>query len=52
MNQLTQWLAMGGYAAYVWPAYGLVTAVFMFNLYSLKRQKIRTQKQLRQWFKN
>ena len=24
---LVSWLAMGGYAAYVWPAYGLTAAV-------------------------
>jgi heme exporter protein D len=24
---LSHWLAMGGYAAYVWPAYGLAAAI-------------------------
>ena len=24
---LTQWLAMGGYAGFVWPAYGIAAAI-------------------------
>jgi len=27
MNPVAQWLAMGGYAAFVWPAYGLTLVV-------------------------
>lgn len=27
MNDIDAWLAMGGYAAFVWPAYGLAFAV-------------------------
>lgn len=27
MAALAQWFAMGGYAAFVWPAYGIATAV-------------------------
>ena len=27
MTALAAWLAMGGYAAFVWPAYGLAAAV-------------------------
>ena len=27
MNALETWLAMGGYAGFVWPAYGVTTAV-------------------------
>lgn len=51
LNQLTQWMAMGGYAEYVWPAYGMVAAVLLFNLYGFKRQRARTLKQLKHWFK-
>ena len=32
MNQFFDWLAMGGYSIYVWPAYGLVCAVLVMNL--------------------
>lgn len=27
MNAIALWLAMGGYAAFVWPAYGVTAAV-------------------------
>ena len=27
MSALAHWLAMGGYAAFVWPAYGVTAAV-------------------------
>ncbi|HKS89524.1 MAG TPA: heme exporter protein CcmD [Stellaceae bacterium] len=27
MSALTQWLAMGGYAAFVWPAYAVAAVV-------------------------
>ena len=27
MSALSQWLAMGGYAAFVWPAYAIATVV-------------------------
>jgi heme exporter protein CcmD len=30
-------LAMGGYAAFVWPAYGLAAAVFAWNIWSALR---------------
>ena len=28
MNQFFEWLAMGGYSLYVWPAYGVVCMCF------------------------
>jgi heme exporter protein D len=51
MNPFLEWLAMGGYSAYVWPAYGLVGFVLIMNLYGIKRQKIRTRQKLQRWFK-
>jgi heme exporter protein D len=27
MNGFSQWAAMGGYAAFVWPAYGVAVAI-------------------------
>ncbi len=30
MDQLSTFLAMGGYAAFVWPAYGIAAAVLIF----------------------
>ncbi len=43
MNQFIQWFGMGGYAMYVWPAYGLVCAVLLGNLISVKWHKKQLQ---------
>lgn len=51
MNQLFDWLAMGGYSLYVWPAYGIVCAVLVMNLFGIKWQKERTRQKLQRWFK-
>lgn len=32
MNMMTAWLAMDGYALYVWSAYAIFFAVLVFNL--------------------
>lgn len=50
MSQLSQWLAMGGYAIYVWPAYGLLCAVLALNLLDVRWQRVRTHKKLKRWF--
>ena len=40
MNVTTHYLAMGGYAAFVWPAYGLAAAVMLGLLVqSLRRYR-------------
>ncbi len=51
MNQFLQWVAMGGYSFYIWPAYGLVCVVLVMNLLGIKWQRQRTRKKLHQWFK-
>lgn len=35
---LESFLAMSGYAAYVWPCYGLTVAVLLWNLWSARRR--------------
>ena len=40
MSALEHYLAMGGYAAFVWPAYGLVTVV-MVGLLVLRLRTLR-----------
>ena len=37
MDQLTHYLAMGGYAGFVWPAYGLV-ALVLAGLFAASRR--------------
>ncbi|MFT4059992.1 MAG: heme exporter protein CcmD [Legionella sp.] len=51
MNQVCDWLAMGGYSFYVWPAYGLVCAVLIINILGMKWKKKQTHQKLQQWFK-
>lgn len=50
MNHWVEWLSMGGYFLYVWPAYGLVIATLMLNAYAVKRQKKRINRLLQHWF--
>lgn len=52
MNQLLEWFSMGGYYAYVWPAYGLVSMALISAFLSTKIQKKRTLKKLQQWYKS
>ena len=40
MSELSAWLAMGGYAAFVWPAYGIAAAVLGgMSVYSWRRYR-------------
>lgn len=50
MSQFLQWLTMGGYFMYVWPAYGLVGIVLVMNLLSVKWKKKQARQRLQQWF--
>lgn len=51
MSQFLQWLDMGSYSLYVWPAYGIVCVVLVMNLLGIKWKKKRTRYILQQWFK-
>jgi heme exporter protein D len=51
MSQFNEWLAMGGYAAYVWSTYGLAFGVFLFMFLGSKWQKMRINQKLHYWFK-
>lgn len=53
MSYFTSWHAfihMGGYAAYVWPAYTIVFSVLGINLFFSKRKLKKIKKQLRQQY--
>lgn len=52
MSLLAQWLSMGGYAPYIWTAYGLAALVLVLNLLDLKCQRGRVRKKLTSWFKS
>ena len=49
MSQFINWLAMGGYAIYVWPAYGLVCVVLVMTMSGIKWQRVQIRKKLHQW---
>lgn len=46
MESLSDFLAMGGYAAYVWPAIGLTLAVLVGFAVTSWRSLVRTRRQL------
>ncbi|HET7570937.1 MAG TPA: heme exporter protein CcmD [Gammaproteobacteria bacterium] len=41
MNSLHEFLTMGGYAAFVWPAYGVVAVVMIANVVIARRRHRR-----------
>lgn len=51
MEIFLEWLAMGHYALYVWPAYGLVGVVLVMNFLGIYWKKKRTRQKLQQWYK-
>ncbi len=52
MSTLTNWFNMGGYAGYVWPAYGAVLFVFVGHVLYAKQQKKRVLRDLKRWSKH
>jgi heme exporter protein D len=40
---LQTFLKMGGYAAYVWPAYGLTAGVLLWNWWAARRSESEAQ---------
>jgi heme exporter protein D len=51
MNAFLQWFNMGGYGAYVWSAYGMVSMVLVLNVLGIQWNRRRTRALLGQWFK-
>jgi heme exporter protein D len=43
-----EFLHMGGYAAYVWSAYGITLAVLLFNIWSARRRNTATLERVKQ----
>lgn len=50
MNQFLEWMAMGGYSLYVWPAYSAVFFVLIMNVLGVKWKRKQTRQKLQQWF--
>lgn len=51
MNEISHWLAMGGYSFYVWSAYGIAAVVLISHVIAIKRGAKQTRKKLTQWLK-
>lgn len=45
---MSQFLAMGGYGAYVWPAFAVTTAVLLANIIGARRSNRRVRERLLQ----
>ena len=43
---MTEFFAMGGYAKYVWPAFGIPAIVLVVNLLAARRQLRQTRERL------
>jgi heme exporter protein D len=46
-NSLSDFLAMGGYAFYVWVSYGVTALLIALELWTLRARKQRARKQAR-----
>jgi heme exporter protein CcmD len=44
---LQKFIAMGGYAGFVWSAYGLTTLVLLWNWWSARRNEAEAQESAR-----
>ena len=47
MDNLLEFLQMGGHASYIWPAYGLVTVVLLALFFSSLRFANRSESQFK-----
>ncbi len=47
MSALMHFLAMGGYARYLWPCYGITFAVVFLNIYWARRLIARARSEAR-----
>ncbi|MCC5793033.1 MAG: heme exporter protein CcmD [Natronohydrobacter sp.] len=51
MTQWFEWLTMGKYSLFVWPAYGLVCVILVMQLLGIRWQRRKTMQRLQHWFK-
>ena len=45
---MKEWLAMGGYAFFVWSSYGALALAIAIELWQLRRRRQRAREQVRQ----
>lgn len=51
MNEFIQWLSMGGYALYIWPAFFIVTISLLLNTILVNKNKKNVLIKLNTWLK-
>ena len=51
MSQLCQWLMMGKYSIYVWPAYSIAGLIFFINYIAIKKYKRRVIQSLKNQYR-
>jgi len=47
MKSLSEFLSMGGYGAYVWSAYGICTAIMVWNVVQARSQARQTVQRIK-----
>ena len=47
MSQLSEFLHMGGYAGYVWSAYGIAFAVLLWNIFVARARQRDIERHIR-----
>jgi len=48
MKSVTEFLNMGGYAAYVWSAYGICAAIMFWNVFAARKESRATLRRIKQ----
>lgn len=52
MQTWLNWLDMGGYAFYVWSAYGCFSGIFLMHILDIKKQRRMIRKKLQAWYRS
>ena len=52
MDALANFFYMGGYAVYIWPAYGITSVVLLFQFFYVLRKRKKQLAQLAELFEN
>lgn len=51
MSSFLEWINMGGYGIYIWPAYIIACIVMIINVLTVKIEKKAVSKNLDKWYK-
>ena len=50
LQAIKNFIHMGGYAMYVWPAYGVTLSIFIFNIVAALQTQRRAWQQLQRYY--